>query len=89
MTQSTRRTSIRLPIQMKVKITSDSYCTQQVITKDFSDGGIFVEDAELAKLDVGSLVTVQADEGIDDAPVISARIAWTNKVGAGIEYLLD
>ena len=89
MTNTSRRTSIRLPIKMKVKISTDNYCTRQVITEDFSDGGIFVADVELSKLNAGSPVTVQADEGMESAPIINARIAWTNSVGAGIEYLLN
>jgi len=89
MTNPSRRTSIRLPIKMKVIITTENYCTRRVVTEDFSDGGIFVADQELAQLEVGSIVTVQSDEGLDNAPIIKARIAWTNNVGAGLEYLLD
>ncbi|MEP1740566.1 MAG: PilZ domain-containing protein [Kangiellaceae bacterium] len=89
MDQESRRAHIRLPIKMKVKITSESYCTRQVVTKDFSDGGIFISDPELAKLDAGTLLEVQSDEGYDNAPILKARIAWTNSLGAGVEYLLD
>lgn len=89
MTDQSRRASLRLPIKMKVKITSENYCTRQLITEDFSDGGIFVKDEELAKLEAGSLVSVQADEGIEGAPILKARIAWTNSTGAGLEYILD
>jgi hypothetical protein len=89
MDQETRRAHVRLPIKMKVKISSTNYCTRQVVTKDFSDGGIFVADPELAKLDVGTLLEVQSDEGYENPPVLQARIAWTNNLGAGIEYLLE
>ena len=74
---------------MKVKITTETFCTRQLITDDFSDGGIFIMDDELAKLPAGSLITVQSDEGMVDAPIIKARVAWTNKKGAGLEYLLN
>ncbi len=84
-----RRGSLRLPIKMKVRISTETICTRHLITEDFSDGGIFVIDEMLAKLAVGSLVTVQSDEGMDDAPIINARVAWTNSRGAGLEYLLD
>ncbi len=89
MEKESRRAHIRLPIKMKVKISSANYCTRQVVTKDFSDGGIFVSDPELAKLEPGSRLTVQSDEGYEDAPIIKARIAWTNSAGAGLEYLLE
>lgn len=89
MNTDSKRNSLRLPIKMKVKITTETFCTRQLITEDFSDGGIFIIDNEIAKLPAGSLISVQADEGMQDAPIIKARIAWTNKKGAGLEYLLE
>jgi len=89
MSETSRRASLRLPIKMKVRITTETFCTRHLITEDFSDGGIFVTDPQLSDLAVGSLVNVQSDEGIEDAPVIRARVAWTNNKGAGLEYLLD
>jgi hypothetical protein len=74
---------------MKVRITTDTYCSRHVITEDFSDGGIYVMDSVLAELDVGSLISVQSDEELEHRPIVQARIAWTNNKGAGIEYLLD
>jgi len=89
MNDKTKRTSLRLPIKMKVRITTENLCTRHLVTRDFSDGGIFVDDEELAQLPLGSRVKVQADEGTENAPVVEARIAWTNKQGAGLEYLVD
>ena len=89
MSSDQRRASLRLPIKMKVRVSTDTICTRHLITDDFSDGGIFVIDEMLAKLTVGTLVKVQSDEGMDDAPILDARIAWTNSRGAGLEYLLD
>jgi len=89
MSNSSKRSSLRLPIKMKVRITTEKLCARHLVTQNFSDGGIFVEDPELAQQNVGTLVQVQSDEGIDDAPIVKARIAWTNNQGAGLEYLLD
>ncbi len=89
MNEKSRRTNNRLPLRLKVKITTETFCTRTVMTQDFSDGGLFIVDSELAKLAIDSRLTVQADEGMADAPMINARIAWTNKIGAGVEYLLD
>lgn len=88
MDNDSRRASLRLPVNMKVKITTESYCTKHLVTENFSDGGIFVADDMLAEMQVGSNVEVQADEGMEGVPVIKARIAWTNSRGAGLEYLL-
>ncbi len=89
MSSQEQRESLRLPIKMKVRISTDTVCTRHLITEDFSDGGIFVIDEMLAKLAVGSLVKVQADEGMEDAPIIDARIAWTNNRGAGLQYIIE
>jgi len=89
MSDQTKRTSVRFPIKMKVKIQSEHFGTRKMVTENFSDGGIFVCDPEIAQLELGEKITVQSDEGIEGAPVLNARIAWTNKKGAGIEYILD
>ena len=89
MKENSRRSNVRLPIKLKVKITTKTFCTKSVMTDDFSDGGLFINDPELGALPIDSQLTVQADENMDDAPIINARIAWTNSKGAGIEYLLD
>ncbi len=89
MTEQSKRANARLPLKLKVKIATESFCTRTVMTQDFSDGGLFIVDVELAKLEINSPLTVQADEGMTDAPIIKARIAWTNDEGAGIEYLLE
>lgn len=89
MSEESRRANARLPLKLKVKIATESFCARTVMTEDFSDGGLFIVDAELAKLEIDNQLTVQADEGMADAPIIKARIAWTNDKGAGIEYLLD
>ncbi|MFT6732893.1 MAG: hypothetical protein ACJAS9_001078 [Polaribacter sp.] len=89
MKSSNRRREQRLPIKVKVIITTDNFCTKKVVTNDFSEGGIYVKDVELANLEVGSLVTLQSDEGLADAPIIKAKIAWRDKKGVGIQYLID
>jgi len=89
MANQQRRINLRLPINMKVRISTDTLCTRHVVTEDFSDGGIFVSDEMLAKLPVDTLLQVQSDEGVEDAPIVTARVAWTNSRGAGLQYILD
>ncbi len=89
MSDQSRRANARLSLKLKVKIATESFCTRTVMTRDFSDGGLFIVDDELAKLEIDHPLTVQADEEMADAPIIKARIAWTNDKGAGIEYLLE
>ncbi|MCW8878338.1 MAG: PilZ domain-containing protein [Kangiellaceae bacterium] len=79
----------RLPLRTNVFVEGDGFSRFRTQTMDFSDGGLFVEGQTLAKLDVNTLIHIQTAEDIEDAPLLTARIAWTNRYGAGIEYLLD
>ncbi len=88
MSEQHKRSSIRYPIKMKVKISSEKFGTRQMVTENFSDGGIFIRDPQIAQLKIGDIIRVQSDEGIEDAPVLDAKIAWVSSVGAGLEYQL-
>lgn len=87
--QHEKRKHKRLPIRTNVFVSGEDVTRFKTQTMDFSDGGLFVEGKELAKLPIDTLIEVQSAEGFDDPPMLTARIAWTNRYGAGIEYLLD
>ena len=87
--QHEKRKHKRLPIRTNVFVSGEDITRFKTQTMDFSDGGLFVEGKELANLPIDTLIEVQSAEGFDDPPMLTARIAWTNRYGAGIEYLLD
>lgn len=87
--QSDQRQHKRLPLRTSVFVSGDSFDRFKTQTVDFSDGGLFVEGLALAKLKIDTIVKVQSAEGIADAPLLDARIAWTNRYGAGIQYMLE
>lgn len=87
--QHEKRKHKRLPIRTNVFVSSEGVTRFKTQTMDFSDGGLFVEGKALATLAVDTLINVQSAEMFEDAPVLTARIAWTNRYGAGIEYMLD
>jgi len=86
---SEQRKHKRLPIRTQVFVSGDNFTRFKTQTMDFSDGGLFVEGKALSKLPINTLVNIQSAEGFDDPPVLTARIAWTNRYGAGIEYVLE
>jgi len=86
---SEQRKHKRLPIRTQVFISGDSFSRFKTQTMDFSDGGLFVEGKLLSELPINSLVNIQSAEGFDNPPVLTARIAWTNRYGAGIQYVLE
>ncbi len=87
--QAEQRKHQRLSLRTNVFVEGDSFDRFKTQTMDFSDGGLFVEGLPLAKLKVDTKIQVQSAEGIEDAPLLEARIAWTNRYGAGIEYILN
>jgi len=79
----------RLPLRTNVFVEGESFSRFKTQTMDFSDGGLFIEGPALAKLKIDTKIKIQSAEDIQEAPVLVARIAWTNRYGAGIQYLLD
>ena len=86
---SEQRKHKRLPLRTNVFVEGESFERFKTQTMDFSDGGLFIEGPALAKLKIDTMIKIQSAESIKDAPVLNARIAWTNRYGAGIQYILD
>ncbi len=86
---SEKRRHLRLPIRTNVFVSGEGVERFKTETMDFSDGGLFIEGPVLSKLPINTLVEVQSAEEFQHRPVLTARIAWTNRYGAGIEYLLE
>ena len=87
--QHEKRRHKRLPIRTNVFVSGEEVTRFKTQTMDFSDGGLFVEGKVLASLAIDTLIEIQSAEGFENPPVLTARIAWTNRYGAGIEYLID
>ena len=84
-----KRKHQRLPVRTRVFVSGNSFSRFRSYTLDFSDGGLFIEGTELASLPIDTVIQVQSAEGLAEPPLLNARIAWTNRLGAGIEYLAD
>ena len=79
----------RLSVRTHVFVSGDNITRFKTHTMDFSDGGLSIEGKLLASLPINTLIKVQSAEGFENPPELTARIAWTNNYGAGIEYLVD
>lgn len=79
----------RLPRRTDVFVTGEAFSRFKTQSMDFSDGGLFVEGKVLSLLKVDTCIQIQVAANFEDLPVQRARVAWTNRYGAGIEYLLD
>jgi hypothetical protein len=86
---SEQRKFKRLPIRSSVYVFSENLERFKTHTMDFSDGGLFIEGKVLSLLKVDTIIQIQSAEAFENPPVLNARVAWTNRYGAGIQYLLD
>lgn len=77
----------RIPLRTDVYVSGEGFSKFKTRTMDLSDGGLFVEGEILATLKVDEIVQIQLANVFDKTPLLKARIAWTNRYGAGIEYL--
>ncbi|MET1255291.1 PilZ domain-containing protein [Aliikangiella maris] len=84
-----KRKHKRIPIRTNVFVSGEDITRFKTQTVDFSDGGLFVEGKVLAELSIGTIINVQSAEGFENPPLLTARVAWTNRYGAGIQYLID
>lgn len=82
-----KRKHKRLPIRTHVFVSGENLARFKTQTMDFSDGGLFIEGKDLAGLAIDSMLEVQSAEGFENPPLLKARVAWTNRYGAGIEYI--
>lgn len=79
----------RLPVRTNVFVSGVTFERFKTQTMDFSDGGLFIEGKALAGLEVNSIIEVQSADIDNSPPILTARVAWTNRYGAGIQYLLS
>ncbi|MGX5200459.1 PilZ domain-containing protein [Aliikangiella sp. IMCC44632] len=86
---SEKRRHKRISVRTNVYVEGEQIPRFKTQTMDFSDGGLFIEGAALSKLKIDTLLNIQAAEEFQTKPVVKARVAWTNRYGAGIEYISD
>lgn len=84
-----KRRHKRMPIRTHVFVSGENFTRFKSRTMDFSDGGLFIEGKALALLSINTIIQVQSAEGLENPPILNARVAWTNRYGAGIEYLQE
>ena len=87
--QHDKRKHKRIPVRTNVFVSGENITRFRTQTVDFSDGGLFIEGKALAELAIDTMIRVQSAEGFESPPLLTARIAWTNRYGAGIQYVID
>ncbi len=80
----------RTPMRCRIRISHPQLGDVYGQTRDLSDGGVFVENSELATLPPGTLVTGQVQDMPIEAPILDMVIQRTVAgEGAGLAFAED
>ena len=84
---SDKRKHLRTGLKAKVKLFLDDEGEIQLTMKDVSNGGIYVFTNGIESPPIGSLVRVQIQGMLEDAPVISAKVVRVDSEGFGLKFV--
>lgn len=84
-----KRINIRTNVGLKILLSHPVTGAVTAVTRDISNSGVFIVTPESDKLPVGSIVTVQTQDGPEDAPILRMRVVRHENDGIGLEFIDD
>jgi len=82
-----KRKYIRTKLTSSVKLSHPDTGTIEVVTKDISDGGIYLITSNSKLPEVGSEVKVQLIDTPFEAPKLDMKIIRLENIGLGLAFL--
>ncbi|WP_313517938.1 PilZ domain-containing protein [Pseudomonas sp.] len=79
----------RTPFKCRIKVSHPSFGDLIALTRDLSDGGVFIVHPRLVELSRGAVVRGQVQDLPIDAPVLLMRVVRHEEEGIGVMFLLD
>ena len=86
---SNQRHHPRTPLRCKFKIWNDALGEVLVVTRDISDGGIFLILEPDISLPVGTRCKGQVQGLMDDAPIVCLEVVRIGADGVGLKFIPD
>lgn len=77
----------RMPISSKIRISHPSFGSMVVMTRDVSNGGVFLLMDDIPDLSTGSVVEGQIQDDVPDRPVVQMEIVRIDPEGVGLRFL--
>lgn len=84
---SEKRRHPRIPISSKIRISHESFGSMVVVTRDVSNGGVFVLMDKLPDLVPGTVVEGQIQDEMPDRPLVQMEIVRVDLDGLGLRFL--
>ncbi len=86
---SEQRKYPRTPLALEVKISHDSMASIVLLTKDISEGGVFVVTDNTVLPPVGSVVEGQVQGEMENPPLVQMEVVRIEPDGVGLRFLAD
>ena len=83
---SDKREHLRTPLKATVKLMLSDKGEIKLTMRDVSNGGVFVITDGVEPPPLGSVVKIQIQGMMEDAPVISAKVVRVNDEGFGLKF---
>lgn len=80
------RQGTRTHINCRIKINHPVLGEILAVTEDLSDEGVFIKHPDMAKLQIGDLITGQVQELPLEAPILKMEVVRTTSNGAGLRF---
>jgi hypothetical protein len=84
-----RRTHPRTPMKVRVKILNSSVGEKIVVTRNISDGGLFLVAEPTEMPNIGEVVEAQVQGILENPPIVRARIVRLESDGVGLQFVSE
>ena len=86
---SNQRKHQRTPLKVKFKIWHDTFGEATVMTRDVSEGGVFLitDSADIEIPPQGTVLKGQVQDVMDDPPKVVMDIVRIEKMGMGLRFI--
>lgn len=84
-----KRAHPRIPLNVKLKIWHPDVGEMDLLTKNFSEGGVFVVVDPKGLPSVGEIVQGQVQDAGGEMPIINMRIVRAEEGGWGLEFVRE
>jgi hypothetical protein len=81
-----KRQYARIPLSTRVKITHPSFGSVMVMTRNLSNGGVFLVTQGIALPPIGSILEGQVQDSPDEAPIVKMKIVREEAEGVGVMF---
>ena len=77
----------RTPMKCRIKVTHSSFGELIAMTRDLSNGGVYIKHTDLVDLSLGTRLSGQVQDLPIEAPVLQMEVMRVDADGAGLRFI--